>query len=41
MDSPYLADLEWLAEQRDAGAFITVADYRRKVLGDQSQRDDV
>jgi hypothetical protein len=29
----YLADLEWLAEQRDAGAFITTADYRRRVLG--------
>jgi len=29
----YLADLEWLQQQRDAGAFIRVADYRRKVLG--------
>jgi len=34
IDSPYLSDLEWLAEQRDQGAFISVADYRRKVLGD-------
>jgi hypothetical protein len=32
----YLADLEWLTEQRDAGAFITVSDYRRKVLGDKA-----
>ena len=31
----YLKDLKWLAEQRDRGAFISVADYRRKVLGDQ------
>ncbi len=31
--SPYLSDLEWLIEQRDKGAFITIADYRRKVLG--------
>jgi len=31
--SPYLADLEWLIEQRDKGTFISVADYRRKVLG--------
>jgi hypothetical protein len=31
--SPYLADLEWLIEQRDRGAFIGVADYRRKILG--------
>ena len=30
----YLADLEWLAEQRDRNAFISVADYRRKVLGE-------
>jgi hypothetical protein len=32
----YLADLEWLAVQRDAGVFISVADYRRKVLGDKA-----
>jgi hypothetical protein len=41
----YLKDLEWLADQRDAGAFIPVADYRRKVLGDKADRmtfrDDV
>jgi hypothetical protein len=36
LGSPYLADLEWLAEQRDRGAFIRVADYRRKVLGDKA-----
>jgi len=29
----YLADLRWLGEQRDNGAFISVADYRRQVLG--------
>ena len=29
----YLADLEWLETQRDRGAFISIADYRRKVLG--------
>jgi hypothetical protein len=29
----YLLDLEWLVKQRDAGAFINVADYRRKVHG--------
>jgi hypothetical protein len=32
----HLTDLEWLAEQRDAGAFINIADYRRKVLGDKA-----
>ena len=30
----YVKDLEWLAEQRDSGAFIPVAKYRQKVLGD-------
>ncbi len=36
--SPYLADLEWLIEQRDKEAFISVADYRRKVLGPKADR---
>jgi hypothetical protein len=34
----YLADLDWLAEQRDHGAFVTVADYRRGVLGERADR---
>ncbi len=29
----YLADLEWLMEQRDQGAFVSVEDFRRSVLG--------
>jgi hypothetical protein len=29
----YLADLNWLEQQRDQGVFISVADYRRNVLG--------
>jgi hypothetical protein len=29
----YLQDLHWLRDQRDRGAFITIPDYRRKVLG--------
>jgi len=32
----YLADLAWLEQQRDAGAFIRISDYRRKVLGPQA-----
>jgi hypothetical protein len=32
----HLADLEWLAEQRDRGAFVSVADFRRGVLGDRA-----
>jgi hypothetical protein len=34
--SPYLADLEWLIEQRERSAFISAADYRRQVLGDRA-----
>jgi hypothetical protein len=29
----YIQDLNWLMAQRDRGAFISVAEYRRKVLG--------
>ena len=32
----YADDLKWLEEQRDKDAFISVADYRRKVLGDKA-----
>ena len=32
----YLADLQWLKEQADKDAFISVAEYRRKVLGDKA-----
>jgi len=31
--SPYVADLEWLTEQRDTGAFVSLPEYRRSVLG--------
>jgi hypothetical protein len=33
----YLGELHWLEEQRDRGAFISIPEYRRKVLGDQAQ----
>jgi hypothetical protein len=36
--SPYLRDLEWLIEQRDEDAFISIADFRRKVLGDEADQ---
>ena len=32
----YLKDLHWLEEQRDRGAFISIADYQRKVLGNKA-----
>lgn len=34
--SPYLGDLEWLIGQRDQRAFISVADYRRQVVGERA-----
>ncbi len=41
----YLADLDWLAAERDRGAFVSVADFRRGVLGSRADtvefRDDV
>lgn len=33
----YLADLHWLQEQVDKGSFISIAEYRRKVLGDKAE----
>jgi hypothetical protein len=32
----YLDDLQWLEEQRDNDAFISVPEYRRKVLGERA-----
>jgi hypothetical protein len=34
----YVTDLEWLTEQRDLEAFISVADYRRAVLGERADK---
>ena len=31
--SPFVSGLDWLREQRDRQAFISIPDYRRKVLG--------
>ncbi len=43
--SPYLDDVRWLLAQRDAHAFVSVADYRRAVLGSKASsvmfNDDV
>ena len=33
----YLENLNWLKTQRDQKAFISIADYRRKILGDKAQ----
>ena len=41
----YLADLEWLAGERDRGVFVGVADFRRSVVGARADstafRDDM
>ncbi|MGY5874119.1 MAG: hypothetical protein RTU30_00095 [Candidatus Thorarchaeota archaeon] len=34
-NSPYVQDLKWLQEQRDNDAFISIPEYRRKILGDK------
>lgn len=31
--SPYLDDLDWLRQQRDERAFVSLADYRKTILG--------
>lgn len=31
--SPFVRDLDWLMKQRDKQAFISIPDYRRKILG--------
>ena len=33
----YVRDLEWLVEQREKGAFVPVAEYRQKILGDAAR----
>ena len=32
----FAKDLDWLIEQRDKGSFISVPDYRRKILGEKA-----
>ena len=34
--SPYMKDLEWLTEKRDNNEFISIKDFRRKILGDKA-----
>ena len=34
----YLKDLDWLQEQREKGAFISIAEYRKKVLGERAEK---
>ncbi|MEM3554055.1 MAG: hypothetical protein QW658_03770, partial [Candidatus Bathyarchaeia archaeon] len=34
--SPFIKDLKWLIKQRDKGVFISVPEYRRKILGEKA-----
>jgi len=34
INSPYLKDLEWLIQQRDDNAFVSVSQYRKNILGE-------
>ncbi|NOR89539.1 MAG: hypothetical protein GQ524_04725 [Anaerolineales bacterium] len=34
----YLKDLDWLKEQREKGAFISIDEYRKKVLGERAEK---
>ena len=36
--SPYLKDLGWLMAERDREAFISISDFRRKILGDPGDK---
>ncbi|MBE0527395.1 MAG: hypothetical protein IH631_10660, partial [Candidatus Thorarchaeota archaeon] len=36
-NSPYIKDLQWLQEQRNNDAFITIPDYQQKILGDKAK----
>lgn len=38
MDSPYYKDLIWLEEKRDQGAFVSVSEYRRNIIGEEADR---
>ncbi len=40
MDSPYLADLEWLIEQRDNKAFVSMDDYCKEHTGSDASSVD-
>ncbi len=35
INSPYVAELDWLTQQRAQGAFVSMADYYDRVLGDR------
>ncbi len=36
--SPYMKDIEWLTHERDRGAFVSVADFRRRIVGAKAEK---
>jgi hypothetical protein len=36
-NSQYVKDIDWLVEQKEKGAFITIDEYRKKILGDKAE----
>jgi hypothetical protein len=41
INSPYVADLDWLAEQRNKNAFVTMAEYYDRVLGEKDAGSEI
>jgi len=41
VNSPYVAEIEWLSEQRDKGAFISMGAYYERVLGDGTEAEKI
>ncbi len=41
MNSPYVTDLEWLMEQRDKKAFVSMDDYCKNILGGDADASSV
>ena len=39
--SPYLSDVEWLIEQREQEAFVSMDEYRQKVLGEAAASTEI
>jgi hypothetical protein len=39
IDSPYVKDIDWLVEQREKNAFVSMEDYYDRVLGDPAGMD--
>ncbi|MCK5151809.1 MAG: hypothetical protein KAQ65_08210, partial [Candidatus Thorarchaeota archaeon] len=36
-NSPFVKDLQWLQEQRDNDAFVSISEYRKSILGDKAE----